>query len=560
MGCGKRVTALGLIGSQGLLALYFVVFGHFPGLPHLSESGRRRRAQHSREGEMWTDHVLWEHPKAGNAKNPFRESDYEAVAGLLARNAPHAHLFAHNATREWTRADIPTTGGGGGVVWPSEESTRESYQEEQLTLLSSGRLLRPTPLCLREGAGYLWSGPPASGRVVAWHDVRRVLSPQGSLSLADKVAVRDDTYAFVAAMAAPKAASLFHHVLPLVANLLLLSHVRRAFPGIALTVYLQEWDRGKGGVGSDGGAFAAASGHTMRMLFNAYGDDVKFATSFGAPARGSVLCHARGFVGALPLQHAMRGRGLSGQHARFAGELMARGAYAFVMSEGDVAAILSRRRIVCQRGSRSRKRALIDSGRIANAMQAQTWARSMGWDAAVVSLKTFPAAAQLAYYAQADLVLQAVGGSAAWALLVPPQIVGELSAHGPGSPHRKCPSAFYSSFVRVNANVGVAGALQSSAGFVHLFYEVTDTLRERNVFCGTAGTARGCAVRLPHHAAAGLLRTLPDLVSAGKLTIASRTDLFIGAGDVASSAPGPVFTDQWKMMAKYGCGPKSDRI
>eukprot|EP00754_Rhynchopus_humris_P036586 Rhum_TRINITY_DN18689_c0_g1::Rhum_TRINITY_DN18689_c0_g1_i1::g.168100::m.168100 len=554
---GKRVTALALIGSQGLLALYFIVFGHIPALLAVSEPGKRRRMQHSREGEMWTDRVLWEHPKAGVTKNPFRESDYEAVSGLLARSAPHAPLFAHNATREWSRADFPAM--GGGRVWPSQENTRKSDQEEQLTLLTSGHLLRPTPLCLREGAGYLWSGPPSSGRVVAWHDVWRVLSPKGSLSLTDKVAVRDDTYAFVAAMAAPKAASLFHHVLPLVANLLLLSHVRRAFPGITLTVYLQEWDRGEGGVDGDGGGFAAAQGHAMRALFSAYGDDVTFASSFGAPAHGNVLCHARGFVGALPLHHAMGGRGLSGQHPRFAGELMARGAYAFVMREGDAAAILSRSRIVGQRGSHGRKRALIDSGRIANAMQVQAWARSMGWEAAVVALKTFPAAAQLAYYSQADLVLQAEGGSAAWALLVPPQIVGELSAHGRGSPHRKCPSPFYSSFVRVNAHEGVAGALQASAGFVHLFYEVTDTSRERNVFCGAAGAARGCAVRLPYHAAAGLLRTLPDLVSAGKITIASRTDLFIGIGDASLSAPGTFFTDKWKMMAKYGCGAKSAR-
>eukprot|EP00754_Rhynchopus_humris_P005549 Rhum_TRINITY_DN12765_c0_g1::Rhum_TRINITY_DN12765_c0_g1_i1::g.54226::m.54226 len=322
----------------------------------------------------WASDVKWRMPVPRNSGNPFGDADYEVLSAALARGsngtAPnlHAALFGHNTTRVWSDGDV-------AVVRPPDAEARDAVEAAAFRSVATAfaqTFERASPLCFREGQGLQWvTSAPYYKRALATRvevGMRRSLSSQGVVQLSDRVAVRNDTYAFVAMTPTPSIIPLFHLVFIHLANLLALEHIRRVYPGIRVTVYLQTFDSVEPG-------FQYHPEHYMRTLFNSYSDDVTFAANFSAPRGGDVLCHARGFFGAIPMNRASEGRGFSKQNGPFARSLVARRGYTALLAEYGIAVSAAvpvsqrRRRLLIQQRGNVQK--------IDNVAEVRGWAEAL---------------------------------------------------------------------------------------------------------------------------------------------------------------------------------------
>ena len=493
-------------------------------------------------------------PVPRNSGSPFGDAAYEVLSTALARGsngtAPnlHAALFGHNTTRVWTDKDVAD-------VQPPDAGARDAV--EAAAFRSVGRAFgyvyeRPSPLCFREGQGLQWVTSAPHYRRVRTTKVevamRRSLSSQGVVKLSDRVAVRNDTYAFVAMTPTPMIIPLFHLVFIHLANLLALEHIRRVYPGIRVTVYLQTFDSVDPG-------FQYHPEHYMRTLFNSYGDDVTFAANFSAPRAGDVLCHARGFFGAIPMNRASAGRGFTQDNGPFAGVLVARRGYTSLLAEYGIAVSAAvpvsqrRRRLLIQQRGNVQK--------IDNVAEVRGWAEALGWDVSVATLEDLPAAAQVSLYAEADFVLQVHGSSLLWVLLVPPtKIVGELMPFAGRDSlslvdeFNRCASQeFHSSFVTVNTNPGLIGRLYNAASFMHFSYACANATHHPTPSTVALPYWKSCSLTAPRAGLESMFGVLSDKVFAGELTPNNQTDLML-ANDTSSV---PTFVDKWTLVGDYVC-------
>ena len=520
----------------------------------------RQTGTPARSGD-WASDVKWRMPVPRNSGSPFGDAAYEVLSTALARGsngtAPnlHAALFGQNATRVWTDKDVAD-------VQPPDAGARDAVEAAAFRSVGAAfahAYERPSPLCFRDGQGLQWVTSVRNYKRVRTTRVeiamRRSLSSQGVVKLSDRVAVRNDTYAFVAMTPTPKIIPLFHLVFIHLANLLALEHIRRVYPGIRVTVYLQAFDSVDPG-------FQYHPEHYMRTLFNSYGDDVTFAAKFSAPRAGDVLCHARGFLGTISMSRAAEGRGFSKKNGPIAGVLVARSGYTSLLAEYGIAVSAAvpvsqrrRRLLIQQRG---------DVQKIDNVAEVRGWAEALGWDVSVATLEDLPAAAQVSLYAEADFVLQVHGSSLLWVLLVPPtKIVGELMPFAETDSlslidkFYRCPTKeFHSSFVTVNANPGLIGRIQNVGSFMHFAHACTNTSHHATPSTVDLPSWKTCSLTAPRAALEGMFGVLSDKVFAGELTPDNRTDLQLRPNNNKSSAPTVV--DKWTLVKQYKCaGVKS---